>query len=136
MVDFGYDISNFTDIAPEYGKMADFENLTAKAKTLKLKVILDLVPNHASDEHEWFVKSAAKDPAYLDYFIWRDGRDASNSSAEPPNNWISVFGGPAWTWHEDREQWYFHQFHEKQPDLNYNHLAVRKEMEVHFSLRN
>ena len=130
MVDFGYDISDFKNVSSDYGTMADFEALTAKAKELKLKVILDLVPNHASDESEWFKKSEANETAYRDFFIWRDGKSATT----PPNNWISVFSGPAWTYSEKRKQWYFHQFHKKQPDLNYNNPAVRTAMAVRISV--
>ncbi|XP_066590163.1 uncharacterized protein [Prorops nasuta] len=124
MKDAGYDISDFKDIDPLFGKLTDFEELINKAKLHGLKVILDLVPNHTSDLHEWFEKSRNKQGKYTDYYIWRDGK----GDGKPPNNWISVFNGPAWTFDETRRQWYFHQFLKEQPDLNYRNPDVQDEM--------
>ncbi|XP_014208338.1 maltase 1-like [Copidosoma floridanum] len=126
MVDFGYDISDFRDIDSAYGTMEDFENLTKKAKQLGVKVIMDLVPNHTSDEHDWFIKSFHGKGKYKDYYVWREGKE---SNMKPPNNWISVFSGPAWTYNATRKLWYFHQFEYRQPDLNYTNPNVRMEME-------
>jgi len=125
--DFGYDISNFTDINEEYGTLGDFDKLVAKAKTLGIKVILDFVPNHSSDEHEWFNKSANRIKPYDEYYVWHDGRNV-NGTKQPPNNWLSSFGGSAWKFHEDRKQFYLHQFVEGRPDLNYRSAALREEM--------
>lgn len=127
MVDFGYDISNFTDVDPVFGTLTDFTNLTTKAKTLGLKVILDFVPNHSSDKHPWFVNSIKKIKPYDDYYIWMDGK-LVNGTTEPPNNWLSVFGGSAWEFNEERGQYYLHQFASGQPDLNYRSAALNLEM--------
>ncbi|XP_015183315.1 PREDICTED: uncharacterized protein LOC107070028 [Polistes dominula] len=135
MVDFGYDISDFRAIHPDFGTMKDFEALLAKAKKLGLKLVLDLVPNHTSHEHEWFKKALAGIKKYKDYYIWKKGR--KNDGVTPPNNWISVFSGPAWTYNETMKEWYFHQFEYRQPDLNYSNPDVRAEMEevIRFWLR-
>ncbi|KAH8321359.1 hypothetical protein KR074_003031 [Drosophila pseudoananassae] len=127
MADFGYDIANFTEIAPIFGTMSDFENLMKVAKKLDIKIILDFVPNHSSDECEWFRRSAAKDPEYKDFYVWHPGRIV-NGVRHPPSNWISVFRGSAWQWHEGRQEYYLHQFVKKQPDLNYRNPKVREAM--------
>ncbi|XP_069682934.1 maltase 2-like isoform X2 [Periplaneta americana] len=94
-----------------------------------MKLLLDFVPNHSSDRHEWFEKSSVKDDTYKDYYIWADGRiNETTYERLPPNNWLSAFGGPAWTWSEDRGQYYFHSYSSRQPDLNYRNLDVDKEM--------
>lgn len=128
MVDFGYDISNFTDIDPTFGTLRDFEVLTAKAKSLGLKVVLDFVPNHSSDKHPWFLKSIERVKPYDEYYVWSDGK-MINGSRQPPNNWLSGFQGSAWQWNAKRGQYYLHQFAAGQPDLNYRSPALRKEME-------
>lgn len=125
--DFGYDISNFTDIDEEYGTLADFDELVARAKSLGLKVILDFVPNHSSDQHQWFKNSIKRVKPYDEYYIWRDARSINGSRTEP-NNWLSAFGGSAWEWNEERQQYYLHQFVAGQPDLNYHSAALRNEM--------
>ncbi|GAB1869739.1 alpha-glucosidase [Camponotus japonicus] len=134
MVDFGYDISDFKDIDPTFGTMGDLEKLIAQAKKLGIKMILDLVPNHTSDKHEWFKKSLIGEGKYKDYYVWKTG---NNNNQSPPNNWISVFSGPAWSFDTNRNQWYFHQFEYRQPDLNYSNPEVRDEMEdvIRFWLR-
>lgn len=126
-VDFGYDIANFTDVDPVYGTLADFDRLVAKAKSLGLKVILDFVPNHSSDKHEWFKKSAQRIKPYDEYYVWRDGKMV-NGTRKPPNNWLSVFWGSAWEWNPTRKQYYLHQFAVGQPDLNYRSPALQQEM--------
>lgn len=126
-VDFGYDIANYTDINPEYGTLADFDRLVAKARSLKLKVILDFVPNHTSHQHPWFKKSIQKIDPYTDYYVWRDPK-IINGTRHPPNNWISNFQGSAWEWNEVRQQYYLHQFAAGQPDLNYHDAALNQEM--------
>ncbi|XP_035731019.1 maltase 1-like [Vespa mandarinia] len=130
--DFGYDISNFTDVNPEYGTLDDFDRLVAKAKSLGLKVILDYVPNHSSHEHPWFKKSIQKIKPYDDYYIWRNATYV-NGTRQPPNNWLSAFGGSAWEWNNQREQYYLHQFVAGQPDLNYRNKDLDQEMKNVFS---
>ncbi|XP_075154049.1 maltase 2-like isoform X2 [Haematobia irritans] len=124
MVDIGYDISDFKAIHQEYGTMEDFEALIAEANRLDVKIILDFVPNHSSDQCEWFKKSAAREEGFEDFYIWADGKINEAGEIEPPNNWQSVFYGSAWTWHPDREQYYYHQFTPEQPDLNYRNTKV------------
>ena len=124
-VDFGYDISNFTDVDPSYGTLADFNQLVAKAKRLKLKVILDFVPNHSSNQHPWFQKSIHKVKPYDGYYIWQNAKIV-NGKRQPPNNWLSNFGGSAWEWNDVRKQYYLHQFTAAQPDLNYRNAALNQ----------
>ncbi|XP_047501257.1 maltase A3-like isoform X1 [Penaeus chinensis] len=129
MADFGYDVSNFTAIEPLFGTMDDFDALRAALHDRGLRLVLDFVPNHSSDEHEWFVKSRRKEEPYTDYYIWADPKGFDEEGRPiPPNNWLSVFRGPAWTWAEERQQFYFHQFLAKQPDLNFRNQRVRDEM--------
>ncbi|KAJ8682106.1 hypothetical protein QAD02_017898 [Eretmocerus hayati] len=129
MKDFGYDVSNHKDIAVEYGTLEDFDGLIAKAKELGLKVLLDFVPNHTSDEHEWFKKSIDRIAPYDDYYIWRDAKNGSNGERLPPNNWLSYMAGSAWEWNEKRQQYYYHAFVPGQPDLNYRNPKVKQEMD-------
>lgn len=129
MSDFGYDISNFTEIDPIFGTMDDFDRLIARANQLEIKIFLDFVPNHSSDECVWFRKSIEKDDYYKDFYVWHPGR-IINGVRQPPSNWLSVFRGSAWTWHDTRKEYYFHQFLNKQPDLNYRHPEVQKIMKV------
>ena len=117
--DFGYDISDYTDIDPEYGTLDDFKKVLDKAHLLGLKIIMDLVINHTSDEHKWFKESRkGKDNPYSDYYIWRD----------KPNNWDSILEGKAWEYDESRGQYYLHLFAKKQPDLNMDNPKVREEV--------
>ncbi|XP_061399012.1 maltase A3 [Musca vetustissima] len=127
MADFGYDISNFTEVDPLFGTMEDFEEMMRKSKELGVRIILDFVPNHSSDECEWFIKSAARDPEYKDYYVWHPGKIV-NGTRTVPNNWVSVFRGSAWEWHEGRQEYYLHQFHKKQPDFNFRNPKVREAM--------
>ncbi|XP_032584718.1 maltase 2 isoform X1 [Drosophila mojavensis] len=129
MVDFGYDISDYRAIQPEYGSMADFDQLVHKASSLGIKIILDFVPNHSSDQHEWFKKSVARDPVYENFYVWADGKKNEQGILQPPNNWLSVFYGSAWEWNEQRQQYYLHQFTKEQPDLNYRNPAVVQAMD-------
>ncbi|XP_053662156.1 maltase 2-like [Anopheles marshallii] len=131
MVDFGYDIADYTAIQPEYGTMEDFEALLAEAERFGIKIILDFVPNHTSDQCEWFQRSVAREEPYTDYYVWHDGRvdpSTGNGTRLPPNNWQSVFYGSAWTLHPVRGQYYLHQFTAQQPDLNFRNPAVAEEM--------
>lgn len=111
MKDFGYDISSFYDIQPEYGNLDDFDRLIAKAQSLNVKIILDFVPNHSSDENEWFTKSVNKEAGFENFYIWHPGYpdEKDPSKRLRPNNWLSVFRGSAWTWNEKRGEFYFHQ---------------------------
>ncbi|MBK7179182.1 MAG: DUF3459 domain-containing protein [Chloroflexi bacterium] len=121
MHDFGYDVANYTDIHPIFGTMADFDALLADAHERGLKLILDLVPNHTSDEHAWFQESRrSRNNPKRDWYIWRDPAPDGG----PPNNWLSFFGGPAWTFDEASGQYYLHQFVTQQPELNYRHPDV------------
>ncbi|XP_016963459.1 maltase 1 [Drosophila biarmipes] len=129
MVDFGYDISNYTNIQPEYGTLQDFDDLIARANELGVKVILDFVPNHSSNKHPWFIKSVAREPGYEDFYVWEDGILLENGTRVPPNNWLSVFSGSAWMWNEERQQFYLRQFTYGQPDLNYRNPAVVQAMD-------
>ncbi|XP_059226398.1 maltase A1 [Stomoxys calcitrans] len=129
MADFGYDISDFYQIHPEYGTMEDFERMIKKAKEVGIKIILDFVPNHSSDENEWFRKSEDNDPEYRDFYVWHNGKISSlTGEREPPSNWLSAFRYSAWQWSEKRQQYYLHQFAIKQPDLNYRNPHVVEEM--------
>ena len=128
MYDFGYDISDYRQIAPEYGTMGDFDNMMAEAKKLGIRVILDYVPNHTSNESEWFVKSARREPGYENYYVWADGVKDGNGNLQPPNNWVSIFRKSAWEYNAVRGQYYLHQFVIGQPDLNYREPKVQQEM--------
>ncbi|XP_017044414.1 maltase A3 [Drosophila ficusphila] len=129
MADFGYDVADLKNIDPIFGTMEDFEALVARAKELDIKIILDFVPNHTSDECDWFIRSAAGEEEYKDFYVWHTGK-VVNGIRQPPNNWISVFRGSMWTWHEGRQAYYLHQFHAKQPDLNYRNPAVVEAMKI------
>jgi len=125
MADFGYDISDYCAIDPVFGSIAEFDVLVHDAHARGLKVILDYVPNHTSDRHPWFVASrASRANAKRDWYIWLDGK----AGGEPPNNWISQFGGPAWSFDERTGQYYLHSFLPQQPDLNWRNDAVRTAM--------
>lgn len=132
MKDFGYDISDFKAIQPEYGTMEDFEKLIAKGKEVGIKIILDFVPNHCSNEHDWFQKaintSHPEHEQYRDYFVWHKGKALEDGTKAPPSNWLSIFRGSAWEWNDDVGAYYLHQFLEEQPDLNYRNKAVSNEM--------
>ncbi|KAM7343690.1 maltase A3-like [Cochliomyia hominivorax] len=128
MADFGYDIADFFDIQPEYGTLDDFDELIKQAKKLDLKIIMDFVPNHSSDENVWFKKSVNREKGYEDYYVWHDGYKSANGTRIPPNNWLQAFRGSAWEWNEQRQQYYLHQFAVKQPDLNYRNPDVVAQM--------
>lgn len=122
--DNGYDISDYYSIMSDFGTMEDFEHLLSEAHAKGLKIVMDLVANHTSDEHPWFVESRkSKDNPYRDYYIWKDG-----TGGLPPNNWGAVFGGSAWKKDEQTGQYYLHLFAEKQPDLNWANEKVREEV--------
>lgn len=125
MADFGYDISDYTNIHPIFGDLETFDRLIDEAHRRNIRVILDFVPNHTSDEHEWFLESrSSRDNPKRDWYIWRDAKP----DGSPPNNWGSMFGGEAWTWDEQTQQYYLHLFLDKQPDLNWRNPEVEAAM--------
>ena len=120
--DNGYDISDYQDIMDEFGTMADFDALLDEVHKRDMKLIIDLVINHTSDEHPWFIESrSSKDNPKRDWYIWHDGKDGAE-----PNNWESIFNGSAWEYDEETEQYYLHLFSRKQPDLNWENKEVRE----------
>ena len=122
--DNGYDIRNYNKIMEEFGTMKDFDKLLKEVHKRDMKLIMDLVINHSSDEHEWFVSSATDpDSPYKDYYIWRDGDENT-----PPNNWDSIFSGPAWNYYPERKQWALHLFSKKQMDFNWENENLRKDL--------
>ena len=126
--DYGYDISNYRDIHPDYGTLDQFRKVLDRAHALGLRVIMDLVINHTSDEHPWFLESRkSRDNPYSDYYIWRDPKWKGEARL-PPNNWYSQFEGLAWEYCPDRAQYYLHVFAKKQPDLNMDNPKVREEV--------
>ncbi|WP_150275592.1 glycoside hydrolase family 13 protein [Paenibacillus tepidiphilus] len=123
--DNGYDISDYQDIMDEFGTLADWEELLAGMHERGIKLMMDLVINHSSDEHAWFVESrSSKDNPYRDYYIWRPG----GPNGELPNNWSSIFSGPAWEYDEKTDEYYLHLFSRKQPDLNWENPKLREEL--------
>jgi alpha-glucosidase len=131
MADFGYDVSNYTDVDPLFGSLSDFDNLVVEAHRRNIRVILDLVPNHTSDQHPWFLESrSSRDNPKRDWYIWRDAKPdaASPEGRRPPTNWLAYFGGPTWTWDEPTEQYYLHNFLPEQPDLNWHSADMRQAM--------
>src|SRR2546422_812322 len=125
MKDFGYDVSDYTDVDPLFGTVADFDRLLAAAHERGLAVIIDWVPNHTSDQHSWFLASrSSRDSPQRDWYVWRDPKPDGSL----PNNCLSAFGGPAWTWDERTRQYYLHTFLKEQPDLNWRNPAVRRAM--------
>ena len=125
LVDFGYDISDYTAIDPLYGTMADFDRMVSEAKKRNIRVIMDFVPNHTSDQHPWFAESrSSRTNPKRDWYIWRDGK----GTGQPPNNWQSWFGHSAWKFDPTTSQYYYHHFYTEQPDLNWRNPQVRKAM--------
>ena len=125
MLDFGYDVSNYRDVDPMFGSLGDFDALVARAHELGLKVIIDLVLSHTSDQHPWFQESrSSRTNAKADWFVWADAKP----DGSPPNNWLSIFGGSAWEWDGQRMQYFMHNFLTQQPDLNFHNPDVREEL--------
>ncbi len=123
MADFGYDIADYRAVDPLFGSLADFDRLLARAHALGLKVMIDQVLSHTSAEHPWFRESrASRDNPKSDWYVWADAR----ADGTAPNNWLSIFGGPAWQWEPRREQYYLHNFLDAQPDLNFHNPEVRE----------
>ena len=123
--DFGYDVAEYTGVDPMYGTLADFDDLVAEAHRRQLRVIVDFVPNHSSSQHPWFIEStAARTSAKRDWYVWRDPKPDGSL----PNNWVSVFGGPAWEKNEKAGQHYLHSFLASQPDLNWRNPELERAM--------
>jgi alpha-glucosidase len=134
MKDFGYDVSNYREIDPLFGTMEDFDELIKKAHSLGLKIIIDQILSHTSDQHAWFKESqSSRDNDKSDWYVWAD----ANEDGTPPNNWLSIFGGCAWQWSSKRRQYYLHNFLKEQPDLNFHCAELRQQMldEVEFWLK-
>jgi alpha-glucosidase len=127
-VDFGYDISDYENIDPQYGTLADFDRLVAEAGKRHIRIVMDMVMNHSSDKHEWFIQSrSSRTNPYRDWYMWRDGKGQTETSkGEPPNNWQSEFGHSAWQWDEKTRQYYYHKFYAEQPDLNWYNPKVHE----------
>ena len=121
--DNGYDISDYENIMEDFGTMADFDELLAGLHERGIKLIMDLVVNHSSDEHPWFIESKNPSSKYRDYYFWRDGQ-----AGQAPNNWVSVFSGPAWELDPSSEQYFLHLFSKKQPDLNWHNEDLRQDI--------
>lgn len=133
MRDFGYDISDYRQVDPIFGALEDFDRLLERAHALGLRVLIDQVLSHTSDQHEWFKQSrSSRDNEKADWYVWADAKP----DGTPPNNWLSIFGGSAWQWDSRREQYYLHNFLTSQPDLNFHNLAVQDQLldEVRFWL--
>ncbi|CAH0775248.1 unnamed protein product [Bemisia tabaci] len=130
MADFGYDVSDFREIEPMFGTMHDFKKLIAGIHERGMKLVMDLVPNHVSDDSEWFKKSVNREDPYTDFFLWKDSKGFNDVTKRrmPPNNWLSIFGGSAWEWNDKRKQFYYKQFSKRQPDLNFRNPEVQKAM--------
>lgn len=126
MADFGYDVSDYNNIHPMFGSLEEFKAMLDMAHSKNLKVVIDLVPNHSSDQHPWFQDALknGKTSKYRDYYIWKDPKP----DGSVPNNWVSIFGGSMWQWEETSGQYYLHTFLKEQPDLNWENPAVREEM--------
>jgi len=140
-VDFGYDISNYESVDPQYGTLADMDHLIAEGQKHHVRVILDMVLNHTSDKHQWFIEaSSSRTNRKHDWYVWNDGIPADSSGVTPyqkrfehegrvpPNNWVSGFGGSSWEWVPAVHQFYYHEFYKQQPDLNWRNPAVEKAM--------
>src|SRR6201993_4598380 len=124
-VDFGYDVSDYENIDPMYGTLQDFDRLTSEAQKRGIRIIMDFVINHTSDQHAWFKESrSSRDNPKRDWYIWRDGK----GPGQPPNNWQSWFGHSAWTLDPKTNQYYYHYFYKQQPDLNWRNPEVKKAM--------
>lgn len=123
-IDWGYDVSDYTDVHTDYGTLADVDSLILQAHKRGIRILLDMVLNHTSDQHQWFQASkSSRDNLHRDWYVWRDGVEGS-----PPNDWESIFGGSAWKFDEATGQYYYHFFFEEQPDLNWRNPAVKAAM--------
>ena len=128
-VDFGYDISDYRAIDPRYGTLADFDRLIVASAKRGIRVVIDMVLNHSSDQHPWFIDARrARDSACHDFYVWSDGRTDAAGRRLPPNNWVSLFGGSAWEYVPQLDQFYYHRYYPQQPDLNWRNPRVEREM--------
>lgn len=130
MADFGYDVSNYCGVDPLFGTLKDFDALIQRVHELRLKLIMDFVPNHTSNQHPWFLESrSSRNSPKRDWYLWHDACNGIGPPEKrPPNNWLSHFGGTAWTWDEKTQQFYMHSFLPEQPDLNWRNPQVREAM--------
>jgi alpha-glucosidase len=128
-VDFGYDICDYRSIDPLFGTLADFDRLLVEAAKRGIRVLLDMVLNHTSDQHPWFQAAArARDTPWHDFYVWSDGRTDASGKRTPPNNWVSLFGGSAWEYVPAVDQFYYHKYYRQQPDLNWRNPRVERAM--------
>jgi alpha-glucosidase len=128
-VDFGYDISDYQAVDPRYGTLADFDRLVAQARAHHIRIILDMVLNHSSDQHPWFIEAArSRSAPHHDFYVWNDGKSDAAGKPLPPNNWVSLFGGSAWQFVPAVGQFYYHAFYRQQPDLNWRNRKVEQAM--------
>jgi alpha-glucosidase len=127
-VDFGYDISDYENIDPQYGTLKDFDHLVAEAEKRHIRILMDMVMNHTSDKHEWFIQSrSSRDNPYRDWYMWHDGKgETATDKGQPPNNWQSDFGHSAWEWDEKTRQYYYHKFYIQQPDVNWDNPKIHE----------
>jgi alpha-glucosidase len=127
-VDFGYDVSDYEAIDPQYGTMADFDHLVAEASKRHIRILMDMVMNHTSDQHKWFLESrSSRTNPYRDWYMWHDGKgETATDKGAPPNNWQSYFGHSAWEWDEKTRQYYYHKFYIQQPDVNWDNPKVHE----------
>ena len=127
-VDFGYDISDYENIDPQYGTLADFDHLVAEANKRHIRILMDMVMNHTSDKHKWFLESrSSRTNPYRDWYMWHDGKgQTATDKGDVPNNWQSDFGGSAWQWDEKTRQYYYHKFYIQQPDVNWDNPKIHK----------
>ena len=126
--DYGYDIADYKNIEPAYGTLADFDRLIAEANKRHIRILMDMVMNHTSDEHKWFLESrSSRTSPYRDWYVWHDGKgQTATDKGTPPNNWVSAFGGSAWEWDEKTRQYYYHKFYTKQPDVNWDNPKIHE----------
>ncbi|XP_063774442.1 amino acid transporter heavy chain SLC3A1 isoform X2 [Pseudophryne corroboree] len=125
--DFQYAVDDFRNVDPSFGTMSDFDNMLAALHDKGIKIIIDLIPNHTSDKHNWFQLSRNRTDKYTDYYVWHDCQ-ITEGRVIPPNNWVSVYGNSAWEYDDTRNQCYFHQFRKEQPDLNFHNPDIQKEI--------
>ncbi|MBV8784052.1 MAG: glucohydrolase, partial [Gammaproteobacteria bacterium] len=128
-VDFGYDISDYENVDPTYGTLADFDRLVAAAREHHIRVVLDMVLNHTSDQHPWFLEAVrSRTSLYHRYYVWSRGKPGPGGKRQPPNNWVSLFGGSAWQYVAGLDEFYYHKFYRQQPDLNWRNPQVERAM--------
>jgi alpha-glucosidase len=128
-VDFGYDVADYENVDAQYGTLVDFDRLLSQARKRNIRIILDMVLNHTSDQHPWFRAAvASRDNPQHDWYVWNDGAKAASGAPLPPNNWVSLFGGSAWQWVPAIQRYYYHDFYRAQPDLNWRKPEVERAM--------